>query len=104
MFILQPEVVVQKSKRWRLLCPVQVKPSYDKVPTLISWNSAYIVKGDTRAHRMCVNVLPTVYYKYNMAAETGSRNNLHSSSEDGLKADNKLLSDAMHNSMFTKFT
>ena len=27
------------------------------------------------------NVLPAMYYKFNMAAETGSRNNLHSTSE-----------------------
>ena len=38
-------------------------------------------KGETRAHRMWVNVLPPMYNKFNMAAETGNRNNLHSSSE-----------------------
>ena len=47
----------------------------------MSWNSAYIVKGKTRAHRIWVNVLSAIYYKFNVAAETGSRNNLHSSSE-----------------------
>jgi len=42
---------------------------------------AYILKVDTCAHRMWVNVLPVACNKFNMAAETGSRNDLLSSSE-----------------------
>jgi len=34
-----------------------------------------------QASKMWVNVCPAMYYKFNMAAETGSRNNLHSTSE-----------------------
>ena len=38
----------------------------------------HTVKGETRAHRMWFKVLLVMYNKCNMAAETGSRNNLHS--------------------------
>jgi len=47
----------------------------------ISWNSAYNIKGETHVHRTWVNVLPVMYNKFNMVAETGSRNKLYSSSE-----------------------
>jgi len=77
----QPEVVIHKPKWRRLLWPVQVTALYDKVPTEISHHFAYNAKGETRVYRMWVNVLPVMHNKFNMAAETGSKNNLHFSSE-----------------------
>ena len=81
---LQPEVAIQKPK-WRLLLWL-TGLSYTFIwqssgATFVKFCTYRRLKGETRVHRMWVNVLPVMYNKCNMAAETGSRNNLHSSSE-----------------------
>jgi len=86
-----PQALFNRGAKMNFMTPIgSSNPKTKMVATFVtcssylfifSWTSAYIVKGETRAHRMWVNVLLVLYKKFNMATETGSRNNLHSSSE-----------------------